>query len=87
MSDSMSHTNSFGSGKKFDYAKSQNTLNTINSIFWAKSGRLTPATLIVHGTRHLNQKVGTVINCTPSLLKISTQKLNYHYKELFMIKT
>jgi hypothetical protein len=32
-------------------------------------------------------KVGAVINCTPTFLKTSTQKLNYNYKEFFMIKT
>ena len=87
LSDSMSHTNSFESGKKFDYTKSQNTLNIINFISWAKYGRLTSAILIVPGTRHLNLKVGIVINCTSSSLKTSTQKLNYHYEELCMIKT
>lgn len=87
LSDSMSHTNSFESGKKFDYTKSQNTLNRINFISWAKPGRLTSAILIEPSTRCLNLKVGIVINCTPSSLKRRTQKLDYHYKELCMITT
>lgn len=84
----MSHTNSFESGKKLDYAKSQNTLNTINFIFWAKSGRLTSAILKVSGTRHLNLKVGIVgIVYHTLVVENKHTKLNYHYKELCMIKT
>jgi len=81
----MSHTNSFESGKKLDYAKSQNTLNIINFIFWAKSGRLTSAILIVSGTRHPNLKVHIVYHTL--FVENKHTKLNYHYKELCMIKT
>jgi hypothetical protein len=42
LSDSISHTNSFESGKKFDYTKSQNTLNNNQFNFLGKIWQINP---------------------------------------------